>query len=162
MEHTRTRYIALASIIAALYATLTLCFEPFCYGPFQCRISEVLTVLPLLTPAAIPGLTAGCLIANLLGPFGAPDILFGTLCTLTAALGTWRFRKHVLIALLCPVLVNALGVSLYLHLISHVPYWATVISILAGEAFVVYCPGYMLYLLLKKHFDRGFGDRLLR
>ncbi|HPR77140.1 MAG TPA: QueT transporter family protein, partial [Candidatus Limiplasma sp.] len=72
------KYITLSAIIAALYAAITLLFAPISYGPVQFRISEALTLLPVLFPQAIPGLTLGCLIANLLGSATPWDVIFGT------------------------------------------------------------------------------------
>lgn len=66
------RYLVQAAVIAAIYAVLTLLASSLnlAYGPVQFRISEFLTVLPMFTPAAIPGLTLGCFLANLASPFG--------------------------------------------------------------------------------------------
>ena len=63
-----TRFLTQAAIIAALYAALTLLLQPISgfQGNFQLRVSEALTLLPVFTPAAVPGLFVGCLIANLL------------------------------------------------------------------------------------------------
>ena len=88
----RVRRLAEAGLIAAMYAALTVAVTPIAYGPVQFRISEVLTILPVFTPAAIPGLTVGCFVANLFGlmsganPAGAWDLLLGPLATLLAAL----------------------------------------------------------------------------
>ena len=78
-----TRSIATAGIIAALYVALTLALRPLAFGElgFECRISEAMTLLPVLFPEAIPGLTIGCLISNLFSPVGALDIVFGTLAS---------------------------------------------------------------------------------
>ncbi|MDQ7826785.1 MAG: QueT transporter family protein [Candidatus Eremiobacteraeota bacterium] len=146
----KTHYIAAASIIAALYAALTFMMEPLSFGPLQCRVSEALAVLPLFTPAAIPGLFTGCLIANLLGPNGMPDIVAGSLFSLLAAAGTWRFRRHPFAALLFPVVINAFGVAAMLHLVAKVPFWLTVISVGLGEAVAVYGIGMIIYTALRK------------
>ena len=62
----KTKEIVLGAVIAALYVALTLPFAPIAYGPVQFRISEALTVLPYFTPAAVPGVTLGCLLSNIL------------------------------------------------------------------------------------------------
>ncbi len=149
----RIRFLALSSLIAALYAGTTYFLAPISYGPIQCRVSEALTVLPILTPAAIPGLYLGCLLANIFGGLGLPDIIFGSLFTLIAALGTYLLRKNTFLALLSPVLVNAFGVSSYLHLFFKLPYWLTAVSIFLGEAVAVYGFGYLLLLALRKRID---------
>ncbi|MBQ1490002.1 MAG: QueT transporter family protein [Eubacterium sp.] len=84
-----------AAIIAASYVALTLVLAPFSFGPMQVRVAEALTILPLFTPAAIPGLTIGCLIANLMGGAVILDVIFGSLATLIgAALGyLLRFNR---------------------------------------------------------------------
>lgn len=147
-----TRHIAQVGIIASLYAALTIALAPISYGPIQIRISEALTVLPYLTPAAIPGLFVGCLVANAYGGLGLPDIIGGSMCTLLAAFLTYlisRTRKPIL-APLPPVVINALGVSLYLHLLFHLPYWLTVAYIAVGQVGACFVLGYPLLLILLK------------
>ena len=84
MKHYSVRQLTLAAVIGALYAVLTLTASVFgiTYGPVQCRVSEALCVLPFFFPEAKWGLFVGCLIANLLSPYGAPDIICGSLATL--------------------------------------------------------------------------------
>lgn len=107
-----TRQLTTAGVIAAVYAVLSYFASVFgiAYGPIQCRFSEALCVLPFLLPESVPGLFVGCLIANLLSPYGALDIVFGSLATLLAALWTRRCRRTWL-APLPPVLCNALIVG---------------------------------------------------
>ena len=113
------RFLALSAVIAGLYAALTYAAAMLnlAYGPVQFRFSEALTVLPAFTPAAIPGLAVGCLLANLGSPLGVVDWVFGTAATLLAALGTAavsriRWKGLPLLAPLPPVIVNALVVGL--------------------------------------------------
>ena len=103
-----THQLATAGVIAALYAVLAYFASIFgiAYGPIQCRFSEALCVLPFLFPAATPGLFVGCLVANLLSPYGALDIIFGSLATLLAAVWT-QHTHHKWLAPLPPVLCNA-------------------------------------------------------
>jgi len=142
--------VTIASAIAALYATLSILLEPISYGPLQFRLSEALAVLPVVTPAAIPGLAIGCFLANLFGPNGILDVVIGTICTLVAALGTYWARRHTGLALCFPVIVNALGVSAYLHFLARVPFWYSVVSIFIGEALVVFGPGLLFLHVLRK------------
>ncbi|KPK77287.1 MAG: hypothetical protein AMJ89_02715 [candidate division Zixibacteria bacterium SM23_73] len=148
-----TKYIAQVGIIASLYAVITIVLAPISYGPIQVRISEVLTVLPYLSPAAIPGLFIGCVLANIYGGLGIYDIIGGSLCTLLAAFLTFlasRTKRPVL-APLPPVLVNAFGVGLYLHLLFQLPYRLTVIYIGIGEIVACFILGYpLLRIILKK------------
>jgi len=133
-----TRSITLSAAIAALYAVLTLLLAPISYGDWQCRVSEALTMLPLLMPQAIPGLFVGCVLANLLGPSaGITDIVFGSLATLIAAIGTWYFRKNKWIAAACPVISNAIIVGLVLSLSFNLPFLLTALQVGAGELLAV-------------------------
>ena len=93
-------YICQAAAIAAVYAVLTIIFTPFSFGPIQCRISEMLTVLPAFTSAAIPGLAIGCLLSNLLAGAPLPDVIFGTLATLIGACITRILCRDVMPAVM--------------------------------------------------------------
>ena len=133
-----TRSITLSAAIAALYAALTLLLAPISYGDWQCRVSEALTMLPMLMPQAIPGLFVGCILANLLGPSaGITDIVFGSLATLIAAIGTYYFRKNKWLAAACPVISNGIIVGLVLSLSFSLPFFLTAIQVAAGELLAV-------------------------
>ena len=112
MSHSRfsTRQLALAGIIAGIYAGLTLLRPIPSYLGVQFRVAEAMTVLPFRFPAAIPGLTVGCFLANLLGSPMVVDWLFGTAATLLAALWTSRLHNRYL-APLPPVICNAVIVG---------------------------------------------------
>lgn len=114
----KTLFLVQSAVIAALYAALTYVagLAGLAYGNVQFRFSEALTVLAAFTPAAIPGLTVGCLLGNLGSPYGAVDIICGTLATLLAALCSYGTRKLKirgipLVSLLFPVLFNAVIVG---------------------------------------------------
>ena len=110
MRKFTTRDLTLAAIVAALYTALTLLFPGQSYGYTQLRVSEALTVLPFLFPAAAPGLAVGCLIANLLSPYGPIDIVCGTFATALAAFLTMKMPNKWL-APLPPVLSNGIFVG---------------------------------------------------
>lgn len=112
MRETKTRILALAGILGAAYAALTLLSSlmGLAYGPVQFRLSEALTVLPWLFPGTAVGLFAGCLVANLLSPFGLVDLLVGSAATLLAGLWTERVRSSWL-APLPPVVCNMIFVG---------------------------------------------------
>ena len=123
----RARAIARRGVIAAAYAALTLVALLFlgslAWGPVQFRVSEALCALALFTADAVPGLALGCAIANLAnivlsgtGMLGMLDVVFGTLATALGALFTWRMRRRPALALLGPVIANALIVPAYLPL----------------------------------------------
>ena len=107
-----TKKLVLSAVVAALYAALSYFSGIFglAYGPFQCRLSEALCVLPFLFPWTAPGLFVGCLIANLLSPYGPVDIICGSLATLIAAFATAKMPNRHL-APLPPVIANGLIVG---------------------------------------------------
>jgi uncharacterized membrane protein len=157
-------FLTRAAVIAAIYAVLTILLAPVSYGPVQVRISEALTPLAYIDPAAIIGLYVGALIANLFSPFGLIDILFGSLLTLIAAFATWGigrlFKKFgsekiyhyigPLVGILPVVVFNAFGVALILKIAANLPYWPSVLYVGIGEAIAVYVIGYPLLLALMK------------
>ena len=106
----RTLYLCQAAVIAALYVVLTFLANMLglASGVIQIRLSEMLCLLPIFLPAAIPGVTIGCLLANLLTGAVWLDILIGPIATLLGALGTYALRKHRLLAAIPPILSNAL------------------------------------------------------
>ena len=124
-----------AALIAALYAALTLLLAPISYGQIQIRLSESLTLLPVLLPEAIPALTVGCLLANILGGCSVFDIVFGTLATLLAAVGTRLLRKKRMLAAAMPVLLNGLIVGAVIHYVYSpvTPLPLCMLSVAAGE-----------------------------
>ena len=150
--------LVLGGLVAALYAVLTLLFAPISYGPVQFRLSEALTVLPVLFPQAIPGLALGCLIANLIGSATPWDVVFGTLATLLAAFGTRLLRKNLWLAALSPVVLNSVIVGFVLHFSLALPLLPTMGSILLGEAVVVYVLGIPLLAALRRLEGFTAGD----
>ena len=154
----KTRFITEAAIIAALYAALTIVI-PGGSGQIQVRVSEALTVLPFFTPAAIPGLFVGCLVANIFVGAGPYDIILGSLATLLAAYFTWKMPKKLL-APLPPVVINAVAVAIILKLTANLPIPATMGFVAVGEVVACYILGYPLLLLLEKQKHRIFGSRL--
>lgn len=132
-----TRSLCLSAIIAALYAVLTMFLPALSYGAWQCRVSEALTVLPIVLPQAIPGLFVGCLVSNLLSPVGAADVIFGSLATLLAAVGTYALRKNRYLAAACPVIANGVIVGGMLAIVYALPLWLTMLQVAAGELLAV-------------------------
>ena len=112
MRRSSTRDLTLAAMVAALYAVMSYFGNIFglTFGPIQFRFAEALTVLPFLFPSTVPGLFVGCLITNLLSPFGPLDVVAGSLATLLAAVWTARVKSRWL-APLPPVICNAVLVG---------------------------------------------------
>ena len=151
----KIKNLAYGAIIGAVYAALTIMLAPLSYGMIQVRVSEALCVLPMFTPAAIPGLFVGCLIANLF--YGnILDIVFGSFATLIAALLTYKFRKKTFIAPIFPVLSNALIVGAYMFKLMGVEFSLGYYALSAfwvglGELISCYGLGTWLIMYLKKH-----------
>lgn len=161
-----TKSLTRAAMIAALYAVLTLIFQPISYGPVQFRISEALTLLPILTVDAIPGLFIGCLLANLLGGALWYDVVFGSLATLLAAICTRRFREKPALGAAMPVIFNGLIVGPVVYLAwSKAPdaafslplMLADMGSVAFGEAVICFILGLILVAALKKS-PRGIWE----
>lgn len=185
----RTIRIAHTGMIAAVYAAATLvallALQGLAWGPVQFRISEAVCVLAVLTPAAVPGLTLGCALANLIalavngtGALGLLDVVFGSLATFLGALWCWKMRERPRVALLGPVIANALIVPAYLPLLlqgmgfytipftsialdgAYVPmYLFGLVATGIGEALVMYVLGMPLLAALKRS---GIAQRLSR
>ena len=104
----QTRFLTQSAIIASLYVALTFISAAMgiASGVIQVRLSEALTILPIFTTAAVPGLFVGCIVANLLTGAALWDIVFGSLATLIGAVGTYLLRKNRYIAILSPIFSN--------------------------------------------------------
>lgn len=161
MASKKTKYIVNAALIAALYAGLTFLSNVFslAYGPLQLRLSEALTILPLFTPAAIPGLTIGCFISNI-ASFNAIDMIFGTAATLAAAIITYLLRNIKskllpIIGIIPPILINALVIGLELAFLADsgfaAAFLATAPLIGLSELAVCLMFGVPLFYVIKKH-----------
>ncbi len=184
----RSTYVAHAGIIAAVYAGFTWLVlqlpAGLGWGLVQLRVSEALTVVAFFTPAAIPGLTVGSVVANLanlgaVGPVAMFDVVFGSLGTMLGAIWMWHFRERTGIALLGPVIFNALIVPAYLPImlqglgLYRIPllgvdlsnhWWEMyafgVVSVALGQAIVLYGLGLPLLAALRKlGVDRMLADR---
>jgi len=146
--------LCISAAVAALYALLTLALEPLSYGSVQCRLSEALTIMPLFLAESVPGLFVGCFLANFLAPAVVlPDVIFGSLATLAAAILTYKLRgRSVFVAMLPPVLVNAVAVGILVHVYyaPEVPLALCMLQVGAGQALAVYTGGGALYAALRK------------
>ena len=94
MRNKNAAFLTQAAMIAAIYVVLTYVFAPISFGEIQVRIAEALTILPLFTPAAVPGLFIGCLVGNIIGGALLPDIVFGSIATLIGAICTYLLRNQ--------------------------------------------------------------------
>lgn len=136
------KYMTKASLIAAIYIVLVLVqVLPFplatlTFGPIQLRLAEGLVLLPLVEAAAIPGVFIGCLISNLIlasySGFGLIDIFAGSIVTLIAAILTSKIKNKIA-AMIPPIVLNGLIVSIWVSFFTRIPYIYTVMGISLGE-----------------------------
>lgn len=162
MKKMSLRALTTGAVIAALYAAAALIslLAGIGCGPVQFRLSEALCLLPMICPPAVAGLTVGCLLANLLSPFGLPDLILGTLASFLAAQLTRRCKKEWL-AGLPPVLCNALFVGAMLAAEEagfSAAAWPLFFyhgcTVAIGEALAVYLLGLPLLHFVKRKISR--------
>ncbi len=149
----KTKPLIQGAVIASIYVVLTFLFAPISYGVMQVRVSEALTILPFFTPVAIPGLFVGCLIANILGPYGIIDMVFGSLATLLSGFLSYRLRKTPLLVPLPPVVINGLVIGGLLYWGYGVPVSliGCILWVSLGQILSCYGLGYPLLKILKKY-----------
>ena len=156
----KTKKLVQASTIAAIYVVLTqlqnIILPSSTTAAIQCRLSEALTVLAFFSPAAVPGLTLGCLVFNLTSGAALPlDFLVGSLATLLAALGMRHTRKLTVkglpvFGLAMPALTNAALVGWELSIYIGGGFWYNAICVAIGELIVLYTAGVVLYTALRR------------
>ena len=154
MRNSKALMVATGGVIAAMYVVLTVIANALglASGAIQVRFSEALTILPVFTPAAIPGLMVGCVLANLITGCAPWDVVFGSLATLIGALGTWLLRKKPMLAWIPPVLSNVAIVPIVLQKVYGVPdaWWYLALTVGAGEVISCGILGLLLYQGVKK------------
>lgn len=167
MKNKTTLFLTQAAMIAAIYVVLTYVFAAFSFGEVQVRISEALTILPVFTPAAVPGLFVGCLVGNILGGAILPDIICGSIATLIGAWGTWKLRSYLigrqkspLYAVIPPIAANAVIVPFVLRygygVALPIPFMMLTVGI--GELISCGVLGILLYHGLKASAGKIFGQ----
>lgn len=147
--------LTMAGLIAALYVLLTFLVNllGLASGPIQLRLSEALTILPLFSFAAVPGLFVGCILANFLTGCALWDVVFGSLATLIGALGTYYLgRKKPVLGPIFPIAANCLIVPLVLQHVygSEDSYWFLLTTVGIGEIISCGVLGWLLYQVLKR------------
>jgi len=155
MKNKGLTWLVQGAIIATIYVVLTIAFAPISYGQLQVRISEALTVLPAFSPAAIPGLFVGCIIANIYGGAGIIDIVFGSLATLIAAFLSRKMPKRWLVPL-PPVVINGLIIGWVLNYVFGYPLLLSMGTVTLGQLVACYGLGYPLIIILEKYRDKIF------
>lgn len=164
----KTKKITRIGVVAGLYAVLTLALGFISYGPIQFRISEVMTLLPLFGKEYILSLTLGCFLANIIGPYGLPDIIFGTLATLISVYLVYLTGKYMkdkkeclIIASLWPTIVNAIIVGgVMLGGIFKLPIILSMFQVAFGEFVVITIIGVPLFKVLNNKYSKLLKDIL--
>ena len=160
IKNKKILYITQAGIIAAIYVALTFALKPISFGEIQLRVAEMLVILPVFTPAAIPGLFIGCLLGNLLGGAMIPDVIFGSLATLAGAALTYTLRdKKLFVATIPPIVLNALIVPFILKYAYSVPLpiYVMMLTVGAGEIISAGVLGTAFGKVLKRNEKAIFG-----
>jgi len=162
VNNTKTvKRLVRTAIIAALYAAITLALAPISYGPVQFRMSEIMVLLAFFDPFYIGGLTLGCFIANILGPNGVPDVIFGTLATFISVYAislTGKFVKNnkasIIIASLWPTIFNGVIVGWMLNYLYQLPLILSIGEVAIGEFVVVTIVGVPVIKLIQNKYDK--------
>ena len=163
MKNKGTLFLVQAAAIAAVYVVLTTVFAAFSFGEVQVRISEALTILPVFTPAAIPGLFVGCIISNFLGGAILMDVIFGSIATLIGAVFTYKLRNSSKwLAPVPPIVANALIVpfTLYYGYGVNLPIPFMMLTVGIGEVISCGVLGMILYEALSKYRHVIFGTTI--
>ena len=161
MKNKRILFLTQAAMIAALYVVFTLIASALGLASMQVqvRFSEALTILPFFTPAAIPGLFVGCLLSNILAGGALIDIIFGSLATLAAAVGTYLLRRNKWLAPVPPIVLNTLIVPFVLKAAYGIgPIWLSFITVCAGEVISAGILGMLLLFMLGKYKRQIFAQ----
>ena len=159
MKNRNLLFLTEAAMIAAIYVALTYVFAPISFSEVQVRIAEALTILPVFTPAAVPGLFVGCLLGNILGGAVLPDVICGSFATLIGAFFTWRLRNaHPFLAPVPPIIANALIVPFVLRYAYSIELPIPFMMLTVGIGEVISCGvlGLLLYYALRGHKEEIF------
>ena len=153
--NSKTKTLTYGAVIAALYVALTMLSNLFglANGAVQLRLSEALTILPAFTASAIPGLSVGCLLSNLLTGCALWDVVFGTVATIIGAIGTRLIGKNdKFLAAIPPILSNAIIIPFVLQMVYGVEdgFWYLFATVGLGEILSCGVLGCLLYTVLKK------------
>ena len=152
MKNKKVMFVTQAAMIAAIYVVLGVVFAAFGTKAIQVRLAEALTILPVFTGAAIPGLFVGCVVGNMLSGCILPDVICGGLATLIGALGTYKLgRIHPILGTLPPIIANTLVIPFVLRYGYGDPLPIPYMMLTVGIGEVISCGvlGMILYAALK-------------
>lgn len=159
MKNKKVIFVNQAAMIGAIYVVLGVVFAAFGTKAIQVRLAEALTILPIFTSAAVPGLFVGCLVSNVLSGGILPDVICGSLATLMGALGTYKLgRLHPVLGPLPPIIANTLIIPFVLRYGYGEPFPIPYMMLTVGIGEVLSCGvlGMILYAALKPMQHRIF------
>ena len=155
----KTNRMTKIAVTAAIYIIITFMFGAISYGPVQFRIAEAMVLLAFYDKDYIYALTIGCFISNIMGPYGLPDIIFGTAATLISAYAVYFTARKIksrdiamVIASLWPTIVNAVFIGYMLKITAGLPFVLSILQVGAGEFVVVTLAGVPLFKLIENKY----------
>lgn len=162
---TNIKKLVTTALVAAIYATLTLVLGAISYGPIQFRVAEIMVLLPFIKKDYIWGLTIGCFLANIIGPYGVPDIIFGTTATFLSVYAVYVTSKMMygkkyalLVASTWPTIINAIIIGIMLNIFFGLPLMLSMAQVGFGQFVVITIIGVPLYKSLEGKYFKILKD----
>lgn len=162
---TNIKKLVTTALVAAIYATLTLVLGAISYGPIQFRVAEIMVLLPFIKKDYIWGLTIGCFLANIIGPYGVPDIIFGTTATFLSVYAVYLTSKMMdgkkyalLVSSIWPTVINAIIIGIMLNIFFGLPLILSMVQVGFGQFVVITIIGVPLYKSLEGKYFKILKD----
>lgn len=162
---TNIKKLVTTALVAAIYATLTLVLGAISYGPIQFRVAEIMVLLPFIKKDYIWGLTIGCFLANIIGPYGVPDIIFGTTATFLSVYAVYMTSKimdgkkyALLVSSIWPTVINAIIIGIMLNIFFGLPLMLSMAQVGFGQFVVITIVGVPLYKSLEGKYFKILKD----
>ncbi|OSB11916.1 hypothetical protein B2H97_02095 [Paraclostridium bifermentans] len=162
---TNIKKLVTTALVAAIYATLTLVLGAISYGPIQFRVAEIMVLLPFIKKDYIWGLTIGCFLANIIGPYGVPDIIFGTTATFLSVYAVYMTSKMMdgkkyalLVSSIWPTVINAIIIGIMLNIFFGLPLILSMAQVGFGQFVVITIIGVPLYKSLEGKYFKILKD----
>ncbi len=162
---TNIKKLVTTALVAAIYATLTLVLGAISYGPIQFRVAEIMVLLPFIKKDYIWGLTIGCFLANIIGPYGVPDIIFGTTATFLSVYAVYMTSKMMdgkkyalLVSSIWPTIINAIIIGIMLNIFFGLPLMLSMAQVGFGQFVVITIIGVPLYKSLEGKYFKILKD----
>lgn len=162
---TNIKKLVTTALVAAIYATLTLVLGAISYGPIQFRVAEIMVLLPFIKKDYIWGLTIGCFLANIIGPYGVPDIIFGTTATFLSVYAVYLTSQMMdgkkyalLVSSIWPTVINAIIIGIMLNIFFGLPLVLSMAQVGFGQFVVITIIGVPLYKSLEGKYFKILKD----